>query len=121
LPTAISTTGSPITTSACTQPGPGCSCFNGAVSGSDCPRDGSGYSYQETLSGNVRSFTVSGCPNHAQVDYTPNKAVKGTFQMNVPRYPMLAGSTVATRTSLVSTGGGLVCMIVFMRLYSLEA
>ena len=90
--------------SSCTGPGPGCSCTNSANTGSNCPRDGSGYSYKETLSATTRSITISGCPNHAFYDNTPNTAVKGSFTMIVPLLPSYISSSETDGSSLTAAG-----------------
>ncbi len=86
----------------CVSSGPGCSCQNGSTTGSICARDGSGYAYKEVLTGTTRSITISGCPNHANVDYTPNNATRGTFTMQVPLYPGFIGVDETKGTSLVA-------------------
>ena len=103
--------------SSCTSAGPGCSCTSTTVTSSSsctpCSRTGSDYSYSETLSpltngrvtnATVRTITISGCPNHAFTDYTPNTACKGTLTMTVPALP---GFVTSTSNSLSSTGGTL--------------
>ena len=86
----------------CTSNGVGCTCKNGTTNGSTCARAGSDYDYREVLTSTTRSITISGCPNHANVDYTPNSVTKGSLTIVVPLLPGFIDVTEANGTSLVA-------------------
>ena len=91
----------------CTSNSPGCTCSTSSTSGSTCPSDGSGYSYSESVSTStgLRSIKISGCPNHAFINYNPNTAVKGSLTMEVPLLPGYISASVYAGTSLIKSGG----------------
>jgi len=58
-----------------------------------CARDGSDYSYSESISGQTRTITYNGCPNHPWYQLNPNYPVKATTTKEVPAYPKFEGSS----------------------------
>jgi len=62
------------------------------VSAANCERDGSTYSYTESVSGNTRTITTNNCPNHPFFNNNPNTAVVGSATIKIPAKPQLKGT-----------------------------
>lgn len=77
-----------------------------------CARDGSDYSYTESVSGDTRTIVYNGCPNHPWYQLNPNYPVMGSTTYNVPAYPQFVGSSTDSGTSTanvdISAQGGAV-------------
>eukprot|EP00667_Euglena_gracilis_P013621 EG_transcript_14049 len=74
-------------------------CSYGAT---QCAKDGSDYSYTETISGQSRLITTTFCPNHPYKNINPNYPVKGSTTFTVPAYPRYDPNSI---TSLTEQGG----------------
>eukprot|EP00930_Biecheleria_cincta_P000761 TRINITY_DN10182_c0_g1_i4.p1 TRINITY_DN10182_c0_g1~~TRINITY_DN10182_c0_g1_i4.p1 ORF type:complete len:660 (+),score=51.41 TRINITY_DN10182_c0_g1_i4:99-2078(+) len=82
-----------------------------AAATSICARDGSDYSYQETVSGNTRTIVFNGCPNHPWYQLNPNYPIRQSTTYNVPAYPKFVGTSTSSSTGsanidLSAMGGG---------------
>ena len=65
------------------------------ASATNCARDGSSYSYSESVSGDTRTITTNWCPNHPFFNNNPNTAVSGTSTLRIPARPQFKGVATA--------------------------
>jgi len=80
----------------------------------NCNRDGTSYSYTESVSGSQRTITTNHCPNHPFFNNNPNTAVSQTKTILIPAKPQLKGTantadplaSAATYTKSLKAQGG---------------
>ena len=73
------------------------------ASATACMRDGSSYSYTESVSGDTRTIVTNFCPNHPFFNNNPNTAISTSTTLRIPAKPKFKGAGV-TANPLAASG-----------------
>ena len=94
-----------------------------AAPGDTCLRDGTSYSYTESVSGDTRLVTSNLCPNHYfdMGTLNPNFAIEGDKTFSMPSSPMLESTANSPTDWLSSQGGGIGILFNSAYIYSAYA